>query len=30
MDLNIEKTVKDLNDIEGLLGGDDVEVEFND
>jgi hypothetical protein len=29
-DLNIEKTVKDLNDIEGLLGGDDVEVEFND
>jgi hypothetical protein len=28
LDLNIEKTVKDLNDIEGLLGGDDSDVEL--
>ncbi|MCH82956.1 LINE-1 reverse transcriptase like, partial [Trifolium medium] len=28
LDLNIEKTVKDLNDIEGLLGGDVTELEL--
>ncbi|PNX89254.1 cysteine-rich receptor-like protein kinase, partial [Trifolium pratense] len=28
LDLNIEKTVKDINDIEGLLGGDDMDVEL--
>jgi hypothetical protein len=28
LDLNIDKTMKDLNDIEGLLGGDVVDVEM--
>ncbi|GAU35252.1 hypothetical protein TSUD_323890 [Trifolium subterraneum] len=28
LDLNIEKTVKDLNDIEGMMGGDDMELEL--
>jgi hypothetical protein len=28
LDLNIENTVKELNDIEGLLGGDEVDVEL--
>ncbi|PNY01857.1 cysteine-rich receptor-like protein kinase, partial [Trifolium pratense] len=28
LDLNIEKTVKELNDIEGLLGGDDEDLEL--
>jgi hypothetical protein len=29
MDLNIEKTMNDLNDIEGLLGGGDDDVQLS-